>query len=394
MKNLLIRNGTIISPKDGIKFEKKDILVLHGKIYDIGLNLKEMIRKEKILINKEFEIINANNMYISPGFIDVHTHCYKRKLPTGMDSDSIGIEKGSTVIFDAGTAGPVNYYDFKKKYMDECKTEVYSFLNVTNEGLNILNESTSLDVINFDKIESIVEKNMEKIKGIKVKASKFQSSTDGIDIIKKSKQIAEKLNLPLVVYIGEYPSYIDEVMNILGKGDIVTPVYGNSTNGIFNEHGNLRESVLSAKDRGVLFDVCHGVEQFDFEVFKKAVNQGLEPDLISTDMHIKNMKDIHYSLLNVVNKIMELGIPLEKCIEKVTEYPTKVFNLQGSQGRIKVGGEGDFTMFTIDDSEEVITDYNNNELMLNKKLSLQYTIKSWMKSSEVYRHWYDGTVIN
>ncbi len=42
--------------------------------------------------------------------------------------------------------------------MDECKTEVYSFLNVTNEGLNILNESTSLDVINFDKVESVVEK--------------------------------------------------------------------------------------------------------------------------------------------------------------------------------------------------------------------------------------------
>ncbi len=78
-----------------------------------------------------------------------------------------------------------------KKYMDECKTEVYSFLNVTNEGLNILNESTSLDVINFDKVESVVEKNIEKIKGIKVKASKFQSNESGIDIIKKSKQVAK-----------------------------------------------------------------------------------------------------------------------------------------------------------------------------------------------------------
>ncbi len=80
-----------------------------------------------------------------------------------------------------------------------------------------MNESTSLDVINFDKVESVVEKNIEKIKGIKVKASKFQSNKNGIDIIKKSKQVAKKLNLPLVVYIGEYPSYIDEVMNILGK---------------------------------------------------------------------------------------------------------------------------------------------------------------------------------
>ncbi|HBH3832933.1 TPA: amidohydrolase family protein, partial [Clostridioides difficile] len=289
---------------------------------------------------------------------------------------------------------PLNYYDFKKKYMDECKTEVYSFLNVTNEGLNILNESTSLDVINFDKVESVVEKNIEKIKGIKVKASKFQSNESGIDIIKKSKQVAKKLNLPLVVYIGEYPSYIDEVMNILGKGDVVTPVYGNSTNGILKESGTLRKSVINAKNRGVLFDVCHGLNQFDFKVFKKAIKQGLEPDLISTDMHIKNMKDVNYSLLNVINKIMELGISLEKCIEKVTEYPTKIFDLHGNKGRIKIGGEGDFTIFTMEECNDIIKDYNNNELVLNKKLRLQYTVKSWMKSSEVYRHGYENTIIN
>ncbi len=48
MKNLLIRNGTIISPTDGIKFERRDILVLHGKIYAIGLNLKEKRKEKKI----------------------------------------------------------------------------------------------------------------------------------------------------------------------------------------------------------------------------------------------------------------------------------------------------------------------------------------------------------
>ncbi|ENY8919603.1 TPA: amidohydrolase family protein [Clostridioides difficile] len=257
-----------------------------------------------------------------------------------------------------------------------------------------MNESTSLDVINFDKVESVVEKNIEKIKGIKVKASKFQSNESGIDIIKKSKQVAKKLNLPLVVYIGEYPSYIDEVMNILGKGDVVTPVYGSSINGILKESGTLRKSVINAKNRGVLFDVCHGLDQFDFKVFKKAIKQGLEPDLISTDMHIKNMKDVNYSLLNVINKIMELGISLEKCIEKVTEYPTKIFDLHGNKGRIKIGGEGDFTIFTMEECNDIIKDYNNNELVLNKKLRLQYTVKSWMKSSEVYRHGYENTIIN
>lgn len=173
MKNLFIRNGIIIFLIDGIKFEKRDILVLYGKIYVIGLNFKEKIRKEKLFINKEFEIINVDNMYIFLGFIDVYIYCYKRKLFIGMDFDLIGIEKGFIVIFDVGIVGFLNYYDFKKKYMDECKIEVYFFLNVINEGLNILNELIFLDVINFDKVELIVEKNIEKIKGIKVKVSKF-----------------------------------------------------------------------------------------------------------------------------------------------------------------------------------------------------------------------------
>ncbi len=106
------------------------------------------------------------------------------------------------------------------------------------------------------------------------------------------------------------------------------------------------------------------------------------------------MKDVNYSLLNVINKIMELGISLEKCIEKVTEYPTKIFDLHGNKGRIKIGGEGDFTIFTMEECNDIIKDYNNNELVLNKKLRLQYTVKSWMKSSEVYRHGYENTIIN
>lgn len=63
-----------------------------------------------------------------------------------------------------------------------------------------------------------------------------------------------------MVYIGEYLLYIDEVMNILGKGDVVILVYGNSINGIFKEFGILRKLVINVKNRGVLFDVCYGVD--------------------------------------------------------------------------------------------------------------------------------------
>lgn len=87
-------------------------------------------------------------------------------------------------------------------------------------------------------------------------------------------------------------------------------------------------------------------------------------------MYIKNMKDVNYFFLNVINKIMEFGIFLEKCIEKVIEYLIKIFDLYGNKGRIKIGGEGDFIIFIMEECNDIIKDYNNNEFVLNKKLRL------------------------
>ncbi|MFO7810728.1 MAG: dihydroorotase [Candidatus Delongbacteria bacterium] len=61
---LLIRNGTVIDPHSDKEFVS-DILLSKGKIEKIGKNIS---------VGKGMEVIDAEGLYISPGFFDMHTH--------------------------------------------------------------------------------------------------------------------------------------------------------------------------------------------------------------------------------------------------------------------------------------------------------------------------------
>ena len=63
MYDILIKNGTIIDGSGKEKF-KADIALKKGKIKKIG----------KINTNRAKKVIDANNLYVSPGFVDINNH--------------------------------------------------------------------------------------------------------------------------------------------------------------------------------------------------------------------------------------------------------------------------------------------------------------------------------
>ena len=62
MKDLLIKNATVVSPADKIS-GRYDILIMNGKIAQIGENL-----------SFDGETINAEGLYAIPGLVDMHVH--------------------------------------------------------------------------------------------------------------------------------------------------------------------------------------------------------------------------------------------------------------------------------------------------------------------------------
>lgn len=62
--NLLIQNGHLIDPRQGID-KKLDVLIENGAVSKVGAKLKAPAG---------VEVFDATGLYVSPGFIDLHTH--------------------------------------------------------------------------------------------------------------------------------------------------------------------------------------------------------------------------------------------------------------------------------------------------------------------------------
>jgi N-acetylglucosamine-6-phosphate deacetylase len=70
VKNLILKNGIILTPSE--QFRNRILFLKHGKIEKI-IHKQEFDKYTEDYI-KSYNIIDVNGNYISPGFIDIHTH--------------------------------------------------------------------------------------------------------------------------------------------------------------------------------------------------------------------------------------------------------------------------------------------------------------------------------
>ncbi len=342
---MIIKNGVLIDKNNGFHMSRKDIRIENGLIKEIA--------DELVPLENE-EILDIAGFVAAPGFTDIHTHVYHGKTAIGIDPDKVGIEQGVTAVVDAGTAGADTFEDFYERIIKKAKTRVYAFLNIASPGLMNLSELADLSNIEFDKVKETVEKYKGVIVGIKARASSSVVGENGIEPIRIAKETAKKLGLPIMVHIGNAPPKVEEVLNLMEKGDIITHCFHNKVNNLIREIGILPEA-KAARERGVLFDVGHGNSSFSFDTGAKGIEEGFIPDFLSTDLYDKNIDKPVKSQITTLNKMLYLGLTLEDCIDKLTREPAKALFL-GETGEIKTGFRADFTIFELVDNYTELTD--------------------------------------
>lgn len=369
MDSLTIKNGMLLSPANGFDGEKGDVLLRDGKIAEVGG-----------CIEPQGEVIDATGCYVTPGFIDIHTHCYPA-VPLGIDPDVLGIQRGTTTILDAGSAGADNFMDFYEGTIKHAKTKVFSMLNIAAEGLIRGHELNDMAKIDVDACKACVNAHRDVIVGLKARASASVVGDLGIKPIALAAKTAHELGVPLMVHVGNYPPALGDVINVLNHGDIITHTFHGKPGGVLNADGTPIEQAVRGRARGVRFDVGHGVESFAFETYKRALAAGFDCDSISTDLHVENYQGPVFDLATTVTKLIACGEPLADAITKVTSVPALFFGLDGL-GQLAPGMTGDINIFRYDDVDVTLQDATCATVEVRHHVNVRKTI--WSRGSQTH----------
>ncbi len=85
-------------------------------------------------------------------------------------------------------------------------------------------------------------------------------------------------------------------------GDCITHCFKAGSTRVTDDNGHIFETIHAAAERGVIFDVGHGFGSFQWQVVEAALEQGLEPTTISTDIHTKNINGPVYDMPTTMSR--------------------------------------------------------------------------------------------
>ncbi|MBN9887062.1 amidohydrolase family protein [Salipiger abyssi] len=323
------------------------------------------------------EVIDGKGAFLSPGWCDLHVHVWHGGTDISVRPEEAGRATGVTAMADAGSAGEAAFHGLREYVIEPGQETIKAFLNIGSIGLvacnrvsELLDPRVSVDV---DRTLAVAEANRDVICGIKVRASGVIAGGWGITPAKIAKRVAEILDLPLMVHVGEPAPLIDEVFDILTPGDIVTHCFNGKRAGSIGDTPQLFAQAKRLAEEGVRMDIGHGQASFSFETARRALADGLRPFSISTDLHLRNIKGPVHDMSTTLAKLLAVGLPFDEVIAAVTERPRGMLGLSGRDG-LTPGMKADFTLFDLEPYGKTATDSLGADLEIAEMFEPRMTV--------------------
>lgn len=352
--DLIVRGGTLIDPAQKI----------HGK-YDVGITAGVVMAVEPSLADATApHTIDATGKYVTPGLIDLHVHIYEGVSHWGVDADSTCLAQGVTTAIDAGSSGADTFPGLRKYVLEVSQTRTRAFLNISRIGLiadRTVGELMELRYLDPQLAVQTIEKNRDRILGIKVRLSEMYAGGNDVQGLKLAREAADAVGLPIMIHFGATRMSILQILNELRPGDILTHCHHGRKEGIVDPQMLLLPEVRQAHERGVLFDVGHGQGSFTWRVAEQALAQDFPPDTISSDLHYYNLNGPVHDLATVMSKYLILGMDLDAVVDRTTAAPARVIKMEDALGTLRPGSVADLAIFELDEGKHTYVDSFGNK---------------------------------
>jgi dihydroorotase len=259
--SLIIKNGRLLT-KEG-NFQKVDIYIENGKIHEINESL-----------NKEAdEVIDAEGLFVSPGFIDLHVHLRepggekKETIETGTLAAAKG---GFTTVAAMPNTRPVpdskeQMEWLKKRIKETAHVKVLPYASITVRELG-------KELTDFEALKE---------------AGAFAFTDDGVGVqsaglMFEAMKKAAEINMPIVAHC--------EDNTLMNNGSVHEGVFSqkHGLNGIpsVSESVHIARDVLLAEAAGCHYHVCHISTKESVRVVRDAKRAGIHVTAEVTPHHL------------------------------------------------------------------------------------------------------------
>jgi len=355
MAKILIKNGRVWN---GRQFLYADVLTDGEAVSKIEPNISE---------NADF-VYDADGKTVSAGLVDAHVHM------RGISNDIFGMQAemscfpfGVTAAADAGGGQG-----------DKSLLDSFMLKNVIFVGVSL--KSNHIDLA---KTEEDLSRYGEKAIGLKVYFDTTVSEVSDITPLREACELARKKNLRVMVHCSHSPTEMSNILNTLGVGDILTHSFHGGEN---NAAEDQFESMRNAQKRGIVIDAgMAGHVHTDFGVLAKAIEIGIVPNVISTDITKCSayIRGGRYGMTMCMNIAKTLGMREEDIFRAVTSNPAKALGKEAEWGHLKVGRIADIAVLDYTDEGFDLTDKAGNHIGSQKGYRCVLTVSD---GQVVYRN--------
>jgi dihydroorotase len=336
MFDLLIKGGEVVDRPAGLE-GRLDVAISRGVIEAVEPDIPE---------EAAGNVVDATGRIVTPGLVDFHAHVFRGATFWGVDADAYASRTGVTTWVDAGSAGAYTLPAFREFIVERSAVRILAFLNIAAIGLVGHNYELAEPAFSDPGLWALAAReHSDIVVGVKARMGTPTVGPTGVNGLERAKEAAATLDMPVMVHIGTGPPTIDEVVDLLGPGDVLTHCYTGQDMRIVDEHGGLLPAVERALDRGMLMDLGHGSGSFAFRVAEPLIAAGVVPHVLSTDLHQMSAYGPMFDLPTTLSKFLAMGLPLADVLERATAAPARLLGLEGRIGTLAPGAAADVAVF-------------------------------------------------
>ena len=355
MDTFLLKNGKIFN---GERFFAGDILIENEKIAAIG---------ENIDLPTQAIVIDCTDCIITSGLVDIHVHFLEMgNEKFGFPADLASIPFGVTYAVDVCA----EQTDLSRVENLAVETKVFVEIGVKDGELDVENVEKKLTLYGDRAI------------GLKAYFDDSLGNGFTFEHLIKACEFARKRGLKMMVHCSYSPSPMIDIVKIFQKGDIITHAYHG---GYHTIEENDYQAFKQAKAKGVIIDAgMAGGVHTDFAVLKRALEQGFEPDVISSDITKFSAfkRGGIYGLPMCMSIMKLLGLSEEKVFKAVTKSAASAVGQEDWFG-LKIGNGATMSLLKWENTPISIVDGAGNRV----ESAQGYVCKLTMKNGKIlYRN--------